>query len=61
MKVRAKHNFNTGSEYRRGGEVFEVESLDGIKGFVEEIGFKSAIFPPEEKEPVKRTRKKKTE
>lgn len=61
IKVKAKCNFNTGAEYHKGGEVFEVESLEGIEKFVEQIGFVSAIFPPEEKQPVKRTRKKKTE
>ena len=61
MKVRAKHNFNNGT-YHKGGEIFEVESLDGIEKFVETLGFVSEVFPPEKKEePVKRGRKKKTE
>lgn len=58
MKVRAKHNFNHNGEYHAGGEVFDASDLDGIKDFVEEVGYVSEIFPPE-KTPKRRGRPKK--
>lgn len=55
MKVRAKHNFNHNGEYHAGGEIFEAESLDEIRDFVEEVPFTSEIFPPS---PVEKTAKR---
>lgn len=54
VKVRAKCNLNLDGVWHTGGEIFEVESTDGIAEYVEEVGFISEVFPPEPAEKPKR-------
>jgi len=55
MQVKAKCNLNIDGKWHMGGEVFEVESTDGIAEYVEEIGYVSEVFPPEPAEKPKRS------
>jgi len=56
MQVKAKCNINIDGIWHFGGEIFEVESTDGITEYVEEVGYVSEIFPPEKpEEPVKKS------
>lgn len=59
MKVKAKHNIILDGVLHVGGEVFDVESTDGLADYVEEVGYVSDIFPQEEEQPVKKTRSRK--
>lgn len=42
MKVKAKHWLNMGGTWRKAGEVFEVENIEGIEKSVEVIETKGA-------------------
>ena len=57
MKVKAKCNLNVGGTWHMGGEIFEVDSTDGIAEYVDEVGYVSEVFPPEptKEEPKKRS------
>ena len=54
MKVKAKHNLILDGVLYNGGEIFEVENLDGLTDHVEEVGYISDVFPPEQEEKPKR-------
>ena len=60
VTVKAKCNLNLDGIWHKGGEIFEVESTDGISEYVEEVGYVSEVFPPEpEEKPKKATRSRK--
>lgn len=57
VKVRAKHNVNIDGVWHMGGEIFETDHIEDIREHVDEVGFVSAVFPPETQElPKKQTR-----
>ena len=73
MKVKAKHWLNYNGVWHKGGETFEVDSFDEVKGHAEKVNeevqetgntYISEIFPPVDEpveQPKKRGRPKKTE
>ena len=64
MRVKAKCWVNYNGVWHKGGEIFNVESEEEVKGLVVvSDDFVSDIFPPEEtvEEPKRRGRPRKTE
>lgn len=58
MKVKAKNWINVSGEWHQAGDIFEIESIDGIEGSVEVIAEPKSAEKPEVK--TETTPKRKT-